>query len=61
MNFGAICASFTEQDNMTNIYLKYPKENWYELQEMEYSETEKQTVSSSIRKPKKNIKAAWGA
>ena len=61
MNFGAICASLTEQDNMTNIYSKDPKENLYELQEMEYSETEKQTASSSIRKAKKHIKAAWGA
>ena len=46
---------------MTNIYSRDQKENLYELQETKYSETEKQTALSNIRKAKLNIKAAWGA
>ena len=61
MSMSSIYASFTEQDNMTDIYSEDPKENLYELQEMKYSETEKQTASPIMIKAKKNIKAARGA
>ena len=46
---------------MTDIYSEDPKENLYELQEMKYSETEKQTASPIMIKSKKNIKVARGA
>ena len=61
MSISSIYASFTEQDNMTDIYSEDPKENLYELQEMKYSETEKQTASPIMKKGKKNIKVARGA
>ena len=58
MSLSSIYASFTEQDNMTAIYLEDQKETLYEHQEMKYSETEEQTASSMMKKAKKNIKSA---